>query len=107
MLIELPLTVKIIPLLLGALVAIMPIKPIAYHEIPDTNWYQGEVGYYSWEGKIFDDPSQFGINNGRVSKLKIKKGNKVVVNYDRGWDIPVDEDTAKVVNDILKEFPVK
>lgn len=37
--------------------------------------------------KHFDDPSQFGIDEGRISKLAIAVDGKLVLNYDRGWDI--------------------
>lgn len=35
--------------------------------------------------KHFDDPSQFGINGGRISKLCIKVDGIERVGYDRGW----------------------
>lgn len=38
--------------------------------------------------KHFDDPSEFGIGGGRISKLQLKdEDGRTVVNYDRGWDI--------------------
>lgn len=56
----------------------------------DTNWVKGKFGMYSFEAKLFDSGSEFGINEGRVSKLEIKFGvGRTVVNYDRGWDIEV------------------
>lgn len=49
--------------------------------------------YLSWndktlkcEFKIYDEPSVFGINNGRISKLMIWRDGVFVVNYDRGMD---------------------
>ncbi len=44
------------------------------------------------EAKVYDRPSQFGINDGRVSKLVITKGeewqgmSEAVYNYSRGLD---------------------
>ena len=53
-----------------------------------SNWVHGICGEYNFDAKLFDDGSQFGINNGRVSKLSIAKYNgSPDVNYDRGWDI--------------------
>ena len=68
----------------------------------DSNWVNGKVGIYTFEAKLFDYGSEYGINNGRVSKLSIyipenenytldAKGFKTffdrcLVNYDRGWD---------------------
>lgn len=37
--------------------------------------------------KVYDEPSKFGINHGKISKLQLKQNGKIVANYDRGWDI--------------------
>lgn len=37
--------------------------------------------------KHYETPSEYGIDGGRISKLEIRDGEKVLVNYDRGWDI--------------------
>ena len=37
--------------------------------------------------KVYDEPSKFGINHGKISKLELKQDGKIVANYDRGWDI--------------------
>lgn len=47
------------------------------------NWVLGKFGDNRFEAKIYTEPSDFGINNGHVSKLWIEG----IVNYDRGWDI--------------------
>ena len=61
-----------------------------------TMWKQGIIGIPDDKGKytschywikVYEEPSEFGIDNGRISKLTIKIGGKVVCNYDRGWDI--------------------
>ena len=41
----------------------------------------------------FDEPSKYGINGGRISKLCItnKKGDWLA-NYDRGWDVEPTEE---------------
>lgn len=60
--------------------------------------YQGTVKFYE-EGSIY------GIDEGRISKLEIKRNGKTVCNYDRGWDIePKDEETKEVYKRLLKEF---
>lgn len=63
-------------------------------------WSEGSIGNLkSGKGichywvKHFEEPSQFGINGGRISKLMIKKDGVITCNYDRGWDIePKAED---------------
>lgn len=55
--------------------------------------------------KCFDEPSHFGIEGGRISKLCLKKENTIVCNYDRGWDIePKDEDTQTALQILMKEY---
>ena len=45
--------------------------------------------------KHYKNPSKYGINNGRISKLTIKIAGKITANYDRGWDIePAEDDEA-------------
>ena len=69
------------------------------------HWVTGVVndGEYSFESKLFDEGSIYGINNGRVSKLSISNGARwtgfdtCFVNYDRGWDIEPKTDIEKTI----------
>jgi len=69
-------------------------------------WKEGSLKVYSsvfhyWM-KVFDEPSQFGVDGGKVSKLMLKRYGKVVCNYDRGWDIePADPDTQLALEILL------
>ena len=49
------------------------------------NWYSGECGDYTFQAKAFVEPSDYGIDCGKVSKLHIQKDDEWRVNYDRGW----------------------
>ena len=69
--------------------------------------------HYRYEAKVFDYPSQFGINGGRVSKLYIYRtsGNEnmicdiPVVIYDRYWELkPQTELYKEAMNFILNWF---
>ena len=40
-----------------------------------------------YKRQVYDEPSKFGINHGKISKLQLKQNGKIVANYDRGWDI--------------------
>ena len=69
--------------------------------------------HYRYEAKVFDYPSQFGINGGRVSKLYIYRTcideNMVydipVVIYDRYWELkPQTELYKEAMNFILNRF---
>lgn len=79
----------------------------------NDNWVTGIVVDNNgkelyFESKLFDEGSQFGINNGRVSKLNIcfDKGlfwDNCIVNYDRGWDIKPDhDDDVEVFMEVLR-----
>ena len=78
----------------------------------DSN--NGKVGYirlgsyaFDFEAKVFEEGSQFGINEGRVSKLCISEQNENVclVSYDRGWDLkPQDRLSEILLSIILREF---
>lgn len=55
--------------------------------------------------KCYEKSSKFGIDNGRISKLMLKRKGEIVANYDRGWDIePVDEDAEIALAILLLEY---
>ena len=56
-------------------------------------WHEGTIGIpkgdkytiaHYWV-KAYEEGSEYGINNGRISKLTIKIAGKITANYDRGW----------------------
>lgn len=51
------------------------------------SWVEGKFGTVRFSAKIFSNPSVFGINDGRVSKLGTSNG----VHYERGWESGEDE----------------
>ena len=53
-------------------------------EVKNSQGKTETVHYYC---KYFDEPSQYGIENGRISKLTLKQNGKTVYNFDRGLDI--------------------
>ena len=69
-------------------------------------WKEGSLKVYNsifhyWM-KVFDAPSQFGIDSGRISKLMLKRNSEIVCNYDRSWDIePTDPDTQLALEILL------
>ena len=77
-------------------------------------WTQGTIGIPSGNGgmasvsywvKHYENESQFGIDNGRISKLTLVQDSKVVYNYDRGEDIAPQTSEAKTALAILlKEY---
>lgn len=51
--------------------------------------------------KHYENPSKYGIKNGRISKLLLKIDGKVVANYDRGWNIKPQNEVAENALQIL------
>ena len=55
--------------------------------------------------KHCEEASVYGIDEGRISKLTLKRSGEMVCNYDRGWDIePDDENTAAVLAILMKDY---
>lgn len=54
----------------------------------------------------FDEQSQFGIQQGRISKLWVAEaGNEPVINFDRGWDVrPKTAEAKALLTAITKKF---
>lgn len=50
---------------------------------------------YEYWIKVYEEPSSFGINNGRISKLSLYRGKVEVASYDRGWDRRAKDPTDK------------
>ena len=51
--------------------------------------------------KHYKNPSKYGINNGRISKVMLKIDGEIVCNYDRGWDVHPTCKAAEVALEIL------
>ena len=65
-----------------------------------------KVGYEYW-CKHYDEPSQFGIDGGKISKLTIRRlsDGKELYNYDRGLDFDIlDENGKTAYLIILKQY---
>ncbi len=52
-----------------------------------SNYVRVYMYGYKIIAQIFGEPSKFGINNSRVSRLFIYKNNKTVFEYDRGLQL--------------------
>ena len=68
-------------------------------------WTQGQIGEHTYSVKHYEVGSIYGINGGRISKLDIRKDGKILVNYDRGWDVaPQGAEVLAVYNQLLEQF---
>ena len=54
--------------------------------------------------KFFEEPSDFGIDCGKIIKLEIRLGEDVLARYERGWDIVVTEEARLLYESILAQF---
>ena len=67
----------------------------------DGNWQFGTIGGVMFNAKVYDEPSDFGINNGKISKLWIDG----MANYDRCWDkIPQTPKAIQRVKELVEYF---
>lgn len=72
-------------------------------------WSEGSIKvrnslFHYWV-KHYDEPSKWGINEGRVSKLTLKRNGEIVYNFDRGLDVEaVDKETKLALAILLKEY---
>ena len=72
-------------------------------------WSEGSIKvrnslFHYWV-KHYDEPSEWGINEGRVSKLTLKRNGEIVYNFDRGLDVEaVDKETKLALAILLKEY---
>ena len=72
-------------------------------------WHEGAILIPTKEGKtvvhywakVYDEGSQYGINEGRISKLTLKVNGKVIYNYDRSEDVPEQNEAAEIALAIL------
>ena len=73
-------------------------------------WREGTIGIPDKSGKRvvchywikhFDEPSEFGIDGGRISKLRITQKGVETCNYDRGWDKEPDDEITEIALAIL------
>lgn len=60
----------------------------------------GKTAVHYW-AKVYDEGSQYGIEGGRISKLTLKANGKIIYNYDRGEDVPPQNEVAEIALAIL------
>lgn len=53
--------------------------------VRNDGWAIGTAYGFTFQALVFSEPSENGINNGRVSKLFMLKEGQPVLTYDRKW----------------------
>lgn len=60
---------------------------------------------YKYMVKHYGKGSQYGIENGKISKLFVTRKDMIVLNYDRGWDVePEDEGSVACFAILMKKY---
>ena len=77
-------------------------------------WTQGTIRVKDSNGRMvsvtfwvkhYEEESQFGIDNGRISKLMLKQDGRVVYNYDRCEDIePLTCEAETALEILIHEY---
>lgn len=73
---------------------------------PTDLWIDGRImsmPAYSFQAKLYDAPSEHGIDGGTISTLELRKDGALVANYDRGWDKPPRTPEEKQAVHIVKQ----
>ena len=64
----------------------------------------GTSVFHYWV-KHYGEPSIYGYEEGRASKIMLKRNGEIVFNFDRGLDVPpADRDTETALAILLKEY---
>ena len=68
-------------------------------------WKNGRIDNFEYWVKSYDEPSIYGIEEGRISKLTVKRDGREIINYDRGWDLePQTDADRKILAMILAKY---
>lgn len=77
----------------------------------DPTWITGKVNVddksYDVQAKVYMEDSNFGIDNGKISKLIVynPKDNTTIIDYDRGWNKkPDDKSSEDLYNYLISEL---
>ena len=59
-------------------------------------WKNGKIDGCEYWVKQYDSPSIYGVEEGRISKLTVRRDGREIISYERGWDLmpQTDEDRA-------------
>jgi hypothetical protein len=68
-------------------------------------WTRNTEGEYRYCMKRYETGSMYGVNEGRISKLEIRKGSTVLYRFERGLDFDrLDEGGRALYERLLAEY---
>ena len=72
---------------------------------------EGMIEGYHFQAAVYDEPSVYGIDEGRISKLMVWDETKrqcrrgysrtILMNYDRGWDIEPKAQHKSLIDELI------
>jgi hypothetical protein len=72
--------------------------------IPEGKQLKGKATICHYYVKAYDEGSEYGIEDGKISKMTIEINGQKVCNYDRGWDVYPETEEANIAYAILMEL---
>lgn len=60
------------------------------HGTDQSLWIDGKIlsmKGYEFKARFYDEPSNLGIDGGKISKLDVRKNGELVMRYDQGWTV--------------------
>lgn len=71
-------------------------------------WKKGHYNGYTYQAKVNNTPSKYGINDGRILKLFVYQDGMEVIVYERQWDLlPSTQQEQDVLNYLLNKYSFK
>ena len=84
---------------------------ITIRKLDQYPWREGMIEGYHFQAAVYDEPSVYGINEGRISKLMVwservrqQTGGAdwgTITNYDRGWDIEPKAQHKSLIDELI------
>ena len=77
-------------------------------------WIDGKITSmkgYEFKARLFDEPSNLGIDGGKISRLDVRKDGELVMRYDQGWAVdpktPEQKEALHRIRNGLDDTPAK
>lgn len=68
-------------------------------------WKNGKIDGCEYWVKQYDSPSIYGVEEGRVSKISVRRDGREIISYERGWDLePQTDEDREILAKILKMY---
>ena len=55
-------------------------------KVRKDGWVSGSTNGFDFTALVYSEASEYGINNGRISKLTLTQDKETAVKFDRKWE---------------------